>query len=1165
MPIPNLNNSSEVIVFGTIDAGNDGHLILLQMLKAHDPRNYILSDFVFSTPVALTGQETVVDIITDPSTGLKTAIIRNTRIFLTPKAGSGMYGPKIVYYDRIHASDLLAITVTKGTSTSIYDILTKVNIKTGLGIKQEDVQDGPLPAADSTGLITVTFDFKPTSVVFYGTAKINAIDYQFGGNAANIAAGTLFGAYCYGTNLMHVVADGLGGAQIVLFEANSATCPLPTAGIDGRPGLDGTLIVSQFSQTPQTIGLGFKQYLVDAAFTHGFIGTIFSINGQLTTGETLDAPVMYGNMVGLNPNSDLAVGGWLVDIVINKIVQHAGEVMRSSRIDVSSLPGQDGPIGNTGSAGKILLPPIACSDEFTALTVGDNVVTFHWTIDQAYTSVWAGLTTPQQTGAVFTVDVYLEGNSIFSTPITIDNNHQTSLTASIPSILNTNFIQRGKQVSIMVTQVGDGTATGLKVYWVTDENFSTAVATSIVLEAGQSKSFGMIYSFDQFNDTTTSGSYYLGGVLLAGVMDSVGNSILIGNGTGDTIDSPHDYAQIIKINPQGDILYESSYRVNDATLNAYAELVTVDSLDNSYIFFDTILPLLPDSTDYTSAIGFLKLDPDGVILDQKIIYTADFTSVIFQTRALSDGILLTHGGIGSFTTSDGVFHTGLGNVRPINTLCKLGFDGTVLWAVHHETDNYTPAFDVGPDGSIYAVYTTAVYTDQNCIMVEKYAPDGTSRWTYSISATDPINISTTVGGIAVTPYGIYMIAPNESKLFHLDVDGNLLSVRNVLIPDEELNAYMYFWAIRAEGNLVYISGTIDGTPNGPSCAASIICIDSATDTIIRSAALRIPGRNAIYNFGYNSSAGSLDLRDGMLLLTGFIDNYTGVAFKLYQDFTDYIGARQDLYDYTDTVTGQYAIDPLTCTFFDITGNYYPNPEVVTPTVTTTITVDTLLDGAIIENMQFSNSGIFPLPFNFKVIGTVNSKLVVSDRLLLAGMDVAKELLNFKKASPAPLVAVMNHPDSNTLTLDSQTTAYLATTIAPSAQVEWVSYNNRFRFTVHGLYRITLTCRVACRPNEVGWNGDKPVVLGSAIQQDIQTSGLIPPFMDRSAHVRTNLSLARDPSLYEQWTDEYLVNYNFNTSNTFYPLVYASTATSDLSQTLADFNLIVTVVRIGNAI
>jgi hypothetical protein len=174
----NITSTTAVMVLGTVDLGNDGHAILLELLKNYDGSIYPSSDYVFSDPVALTGQDAIVGVTKDAN-GVNQPIVRNTRIFLTPVAKTGNYGPRVIYYNRIHVSDLGTITVPIGTATTIYEALPQINTNYGIGLSQDDVVDAPLPAPDSNGYVTVTLSIKPTSVLFYGTVKVSLTDYQF--------------------------------------------------------------------------------------------------------------------------------------------------------------------------------------------------------------------------------------------------------------------------------------------------------------------------------------------------------------------------------------------------------------------------------------------------------------------------------------------------------------------------------------------------------------------------------------------------------------------------------------------------------------------------------------------------------------------------------------------------------------------------------------------------------------------------------------------------------------------------------------------------------------------------------------------------------------------------------------------------------------------------
>lgn len=110
--------------------------------------------------------------------------------------------------------------------------------------------------------------------------------------------------------------------------------------------------------------------------------------------------------------------------------------------------------------------PIACSDETTALTTGTAKVTFHVAYDFTLTEVIAGLTTPQPSGSIFTVDINKGGTSILSTKLTIDNTEETSITAATPAVISDASLPKGSKITIDVDQIGASGAAGLKIYLV---------------------------------------------------------------------------------------------------------------------------------------------------------------------------------------------------------------------------------------------------------------------------------------------------------------------------------------------------------------------------------------------------------------------------------------------------------------------------------------------------------------------------------------------------------------------------------------------------------------------------------------------------------------------------------------------------------------------------
>ena len=106
---------------------------------------------------------------------------------------------------------------------------------------------------------------------------------------------------------------------------------------------------------------------------------------------------------------------------------------------------------------------LAASDETTALTTGTNKVTFRLPVAFTLTAVRASLTTAQASGSIFTVDINQNGSSVLGTKLTIDNTEKTSTTAATPATITTSALTDDAEITVDIDQIGNGTATGLKI------------------------------------------------------------------------------------------------------------------------------------------------------------------------------------------------------------------------------------------------------------------------------------------------------------------------------------------------------------------------------------------------------------------------------------------------------------------------------------------------------------------------------------------------------------------------------------------------------------------------------------------------------------------------------------------------------------------------------
>lgn len=108
---------------------------------------------------------------------------------------------------------------------------------------------------------------------------------------------------------------------------------------------------------------------------------------------------------------------------------------------------------------------LACSDLTSPIVAATEAGYYDIPYKFKVTEVIATLLTAQASGSTFTVNLYKNGVSILSTLLTIDNGDTSSLNASIAAVIDSaqSTFQKGDRFSVDVTQVGNGTATGLIV------------------------------------------------------------------------------------------------------------------------------------------------------------------------------------------------------------------------------------------------------------------------------------------------------------------------------------------------------------------------------------------------------------------------------------------------------------------------------------------------------------------------------------------------------------------------------------------------------------------------------------------------------------------------------------------------------------------------------
>lgn len=105
---------------------------------------------------------------------------------------------------------------------------------------------------------------------------------------------------------------------------------------------------------------------------------------------------------------------------------------------------------------------LACSDESTAIDATGTKLTFRMPFAMTVTEVRASLGGACTTGT-FTVDINEGGTTILSAKLTIDATEKTSTTAATAAVISDSALADDAEITIDVDDVGDSTATGLKV------------------------------------------------------------------------------------------------------------------------------------------------------------------------------------------------------------------------------------------------------------------------------------------------------------------------------------------------------------------------------------------------------------------------------------------------------------------------------------------------------------------------------------------------------------------------------------------------------------------------------------------------------------------------------------------------------------------------------
>jgi hypothetical protein len=109
----------------------------------------------------------------------------------------------------------------------------------------------------------------------------------------------------------------------------------------------------------------------------------------------------------------------------------------------------------------------ALNDQTNVFEAGNAVFTTRFPACEIL-AVRASVQTASTTGEL-EFDINIDGVSIFSTPLTIDQTETTSTTAAVPAVISTTTVPDDSQITFDIVDAGDGNAIGaiitMEVRW----------------------------------------------------------------------------------------------------------------------------------------------------------------------------------------------------------------------------------------------------------------------------------------------------------------------------------------------------------------------------------------------------------------------------------------------------------------------------------------------------------------------------------------------------------------------------------------------------------------------------------------------------------------------------------------------------------------------------
>lgn len=316
--------------------------------------------------------------------------------------------------------------------------------------------DGTFVAADFTtlqtelladGTVTLTSDDILYDDTFRGNILTITVDAAGTGYTTGDAVTAISST---GSGFVGTVVDNGGGGIASIAIANGGqnyTAAGTTFQIAN--GTSGAISVADGDVHGYTVHIAARPN-VDPNNTIANIGT--ALAGTSIT-SLISSGAFSGTFVGGSRSADNHTEAQNTVALINKVN--------------AATPSETTGLVYTGLNVEVTTPPddaifqIAASDLTTALTTGTNNAYFRMPRGMTLTEVRASLLTASTSGAV-TVDINLNGVSMLSTLLTIDQDEKTSLTAATPAVISTTSVADDDEITVDIDGAGTG-ALGLIV------------------------------------------------------------------------------------------------------------------------------------------------------------------------------------------------------------------------------------------------------------------------------------------------------------------------------------------------------------------------------------------------------------------------------------------------------------------------------------------------------------------------------------------------------------------------------------------------------------------------------------------------------------------------------------------------------------------------------